>query len=252
MASSRTMAPREAPPREASSQEDVLPGRWSQAASTVVAGTLMSLGLRRRSLGGTMMALASGALLYQGLHSRKRATGARTAGRAPASKEARRGHGIEVERTLTVGRPAEVLYRLWREPSTLSLLMADFAVVRPTAGDGRHWEIQEPLGRKVSFDSHVVEDRSPEFIRWESTEDSPVETQGWVRFTPAPANWGTEVTLHLAFVPPGGALVEALANRMRAIPTMRVMKALRRFKSLAETGEIPTLDHNPSARVSAD
>ncbi|GMT96089.1 hypothetical protein KH5H1_02080 [Corallococcus caeni] len=255
MASSRTLTLRELHPREALPQEDVLPGRWSQAATAVVAGTLMSLGLRRRSLGGTVMALASGALLYQGLHSRKRApsTGARTARRALTAVEARREPRVEVERTITVGRPAEELYRLWGEPSTLNLLMAHFADVTPTrGGDGRHWQVHGPLGRELSWDSRVVEDRPPELHRWESTEDSPVKVEGQVRFKPAPADWGTEVTLHLAFAPPGGALGEALAKRLRAIPALQVMKVLRRFKSLAETGEMPTLDHNPSARVSAD
>ncbi|WP_223634330.1 SRPBCC family protein [Corallococcus sp. EGB] len=204
----------------------------------------MSLGLRRRSFGGTVVALASGALLYRGLHGR-------TARRGAAREGARRGNFVEVERTLTVGRPAEELYRLWREPSTLRRLMAGFADVTPTEGDGRHWEIHEPLG-KLSFDSRVVEDRPAEFMSWESTEGSAVRTRGWIRFRPAPADWGTEVTMHVAFLPPGGALVEALAQRLEAIPALRVMTALRRFKSLAETGELPTLAHNPSARASAD
>jgi hypothetical protein len=36
------------------------------------------------------------------------------------------------------------------------------------------------------------------------------------------------------------------------VPKMAVGNALRRFKSLVETGEIPTLDRNPSARGSGD
>ncbi|RKH55264.1 SRPBCC family protein [Corallococcus aberystwythensis] len=250
MPSSRTTALREAPSQAAASQEDLLTKRWGPAASTVVAATLMSLGLRRRSLGGTVVALASGALLYRGLHSRRRSLS--TERRASTGEEARRVQFTQVEHTLTVGRPADVLYRLWSEPSTLSLLMAHFAEVTPTAGNGRHWRIHGPFGREVSWDSRLVEDRPPELHRWESTEDSPMKTRGWVRFKPAPSDWGTEVTLHLEFAPPGGAVAEALAKRMRGIPSMQVMKALRRFKSLAETGEIPTLDHNPSARVSAD
>ena len=246
MASSRTTtALREIRSRGEESWGEVRSGQWSKAASAVVAGTLMSLGLRRRSLGGTVVALAGGALLYRGLQGR-------TARRPAAGEEARHGHAVEVERTLTVRRPAEVLYRLWREPSTLNLLMVDFAQVTTTADGRTHWEIQEPLGRTLSFDSRVVEDHPPELILWESTKDSAVKTQGWVRFRPAPADFGTEVTLHLALSPPGGMVVEALAKRMRAIPAMRAMKVLRRFKSLAETGEIPTLDHNPSARVRAD
>jgi hypothetical protein len=35
------------------------------------------------------------------------------------------------------------------------------------------------------------------------------------------------------------------------IPRTIAEKSLRRFKSLAETGEIPTLAHNPAARLTA-
>lgn len=245
MANSRTTtALQEIRSRGEESWEGVRSGQWNKAATAVVAAALMSLGLKRRSFGGTVVALAGGALLYRGLQGR-------TSRRAATGDQAR-GHFIELEHTLTVGRPAEALYRLWREPFTLNRLMAGFAEVTPTDGDGRHWELREPLGRTLSFDSRVVEDRPAELIRWESTEGSAVKTQGWVRFRPAPADWGTEVTLHVAFSPPGGPLVEALAQRLRAIPGLRVMTALRRFKSLAETGELPSLDHNPSARASAD
>ncbi|MFB1479686.1 SRPBCC family protein [Corallococcus sp. RDP092CA] len=240
-----TTALQEIRSRGEESFEGVRAGQWSKAATAVVAAALMSLGLKRRSLGGTVVALAGGALLYRGLQGR-------TARREGAGERARRGHFIEVEHSLTVGRPAEALYRLWREPSTLSHLMAGFADVTPTEGDGRHWELHELLGRRLRFDSRVVEDRPAELIRWESTEDSAVRLRGWVRFRPTPADLDTEVTLHVGFLPPGGALVEALAQRLRAIPTQRVMTALRRFKTLAETGEAPTLGRDPSDRVNAD
>jgi hypothetical protein len=35
------------------------------------------------------------------------------------------------------------------------------------------------------------------------------------------------------------------------VPRTIATQALRRFKSLVETGEIPTLEHNPSARTDA-
>ncbi|NRD63241.1 SRPBCC family protein [Corallococcus exiguus] len=240
MTSSRTTALREV---RSQATEELRSGQWKLTAAVVVAGTMMSVGMKRRSLGGTVVALAGGAVLYGGLQSQRRALAsvARKARRALTGKEARHGQLIEVEHTLTVGRPVEELYRLWREPSTLSRLMEHFAEVTPTAGDGRHFRIHGPLGREVSWDSRLVEERAPEFHSWESTEDSPVKTRGWVRFRPAP-NGGTEVTLHQAFSPPGGALGEALAKRMRGVPAMQVRKVLRSFKSLAETGVIPTED----------
>ncbi|RKG48986.1 SRPBCC family protein [Corallococcus sp. AB011P] len=243
MTSSRTTALREVRSQATEAREELRSGQWKLTAAVVVAGTMMSVGMKRRSLGGTVVALAGGALLYQGLQSQRRALSsvARKARRALTGGEARHGQLIEVEHTLTVGRPVEELYRLWREPSTLSRLMEHFAEVTPTAGDGRHFRIHGPLGREVSWDSRLVEERSPEFHSWESTEDSPVKTRGWVRFRPAP-DGGTEVTLHQAFSPPGGALGEALAKRMRGVPAMQVRKVLRSFKSLAETGAIPTED----------
>ncbi|NNB94176.1 SRPBCC family protein [Corallococcus exiguus] len=240
MTSSRTTALREV---RSQATEELRSGQWKLTAAVVVAGTMMSVGMKRRSLGGTVVALAGGAVLYGGLQSQRRALAsvARKAHRALTGKEARHGQLIEVEHTLTVGRPVEELYRLWREPSTLSRLMEHFAEVTPTAGDGRHFRIHGPLGREVNWDSRLVEERAPEFHSWESTEDSPVKTRGWVRFRPAP-NGGTEVTLYQAFSPPGGALGEALAKRMRGVPAMQVRKVLRSFKSLAETGVIPTED----------
>ena len=50
----------------------------------------------------------------------------------------------------------------------------------------------------------------------------------------------------LDFVPPGGVLGEAASKLLNVVPGMLAGKALRRFKSLAETGEIPTTEHNPS------
>ncbi|RYZ42721.1 MAG: SRPBCC family protein [Myxococcaceae bacterium] len=251
---SRTGPPRPFEPRATHSPEELLSSHWGQAASAVLAGTFVSLGLRRRSFGGTVVALTSGALLYQGLHSRRRATpgGARTARGPPSSEQAGRTPTTHVERTITVGRPAEVLYRLWRDPQTLGRLMAPFADVKPTGGSGQHWKLHGPLGRTLEWDSRVVEERTPEFIRWESIGGGALAGQGWVRLRPAPANWGTEVTLHLAFSPPGRALAGALAKRLHGLPALPLMKVLRRFKSLAETGEMPTLQHNPSARASAD
>jgi uncharacterized membrane protein len=63
--------------------------------------------------------------------------------------------------------------------------------------------------------------------------------QGSLSFAPAPGDLGTVATLRLEAAVPGKA------GRLQA------GQVLRRFKSLAETGEIPTLEHNPSARPGA-
>jgi hypothetical protein len=67
---------------------------------------------------------------------------------------------------------------------------------------------------------------------------------GSVQFRAAPAEQGTEVTLRLT-------LDEGAAGPGEVLPRWVAGTTLRRFKSLVETGEIPTLNRNPSARASA-
>jgi uncharacterized membrane protein len=59
------------------------------------------------------------------------------------------------------------------------------------------------------------------------------------------------VKLRFRFDPPGGVLGDAAIKRFGVVPGTLTSKALRRFKSLAETGEIPTTERNPSARADA-
>jgi uncharacterized membrane protein len=73
-----------------------------------------------------------------------------------------------------------------------------------------------------------------------------------VTFRAAPAGWGTEVALHLDFGVPGGALGRAVVDHLPMAPRLAAERALRRFKSLVETGEMPTLDRNVSARGRGD
>jgi uncharacterized membrane protein len=213
-------------------------------ASVVLGGALLTLGLQRRSIGGTVMALASSGLLYRGLrglrhlspiHREQREEGAQT--EAPS-----------VARSITIGKSADELYRLWCEPRNLSQIMGHFAELSGEDAEHTHWRVSAPLGQDLEWDTRVVENRPGELLRWESVEGAPLPNQGSVRFHPAPGNWGTEVTLHLRFHPPGGAIGEAMMRRLLTVPGQLAYRALRRFKSLAETGEIPTLECNPSAR----
>ena len=69
-------------------------------------------------------------------------------------------------------------------------------------------------------------------------------------FRPAPGDRGTVVTLHLRFDPPGGTLGSAAVKLLGPTPLHVVVDgALRRFKSLIETGEIPTTERQPAARA---
>ncbi|GAA0201892.1 SRPBCC family protein [Haladaptatus pallidirubidus] len=223
-------------------------------ASTILGGTLVVVGLKRRSVGGAVATLGGGWLLYRALDGRN------GFGRMRELVGAGENYGgaeipvelTAVERSITVGKPAEELYGFWREPETLARVMAHFADVSSSGPERQHWEVRSPVGALVSWDAEIVEEREGEFLRWESVEGADIQNEGSVRFHEAPGDRGTVVTLSVRFDPPGGALGDAAVRYLRVVPNALAMKSLRRFKSLAETGEIPTLEGNPSARGTGD
>ena len=59
---------------------------------------------------------------------------------------------------------------------------------------------------------------------------------------------GTEVRVHFQYRPPAGRLGSAVAWLFGEEPSIQVREDLRRFKQLMETGEISTIDGQPSGR----
>ena len=239
----------------ASGENEVDGGRTLALAA--LGATVVALGLKRRSLVGTAMVLAGGWLLYRTLGNRDRRSGGPRAVAEAVDRGAELAESAaptEVERTVTVGGSAADLSAYWRDPELLTQIVGG-AVDVTSAGEGRtHWTAATPLGLNLEWDAELVEDSPGEVLRWESTAGLALFEEGSVRFRPAPADRGTEVTLALRFDPPGGALGRGALELLRASSALDAManKALYRFKSLAETGEIPTLEGNPSGRGRGD
>ena len=182
-------------------------------------------------LGAAVLTIGGGTLLYRRVT--KQDSSADTPG---------------LDRAITIGRPADELYRFWREPAKLAQIMAEVAEVRPVDGDRTKWTAHGPLGRDIEWEMRIVEDRPGEYMRWESGEGSSLSSTGSVRFRAAPGDRGTEVLLHMQFDAPGGAVGDMAAKLAELGHATAATAALRRFKSLVETGEIPTLDRNSAAR----
>lgn len=170
-------------------------------------------------------------------------------GRADSDGQGITGVKPEVERAITIGKTVDELRHCWLDPRTLPRVMAGFATLR-AAGDGRtHWILEAPFGRAYEWESETV-DGPGKGIGWRSLPNAAISNEGSVRFDPAPADRGTVATLHVRFDPPGGILGDALLKLLGTTPLDLVAdRALRRFKSLVETGEIPTTEPQPAARA---
>ena len=164
------------------------------------------------------------------------------------------GHeGIRVERSVTVNRPKEELFQMWRDLENLPRFMEHLESVQVDDTDsGRsHWVAQGPFDRNVEWDAEVIEERPNELLVWKSLPGSMVESMGRVEFLDAPEGRGTIVHVSMEYNPPAGSLGAAFAKLFGREPGYQIKEDLRHFKQIMETGEIPTVEGQPSGRSDA-
>jgi uncharacterized membrane protein len=209
--------------------------RWQQWVSIVGGSALAAYGVKRRSLGGTAMALVGGYIVYQGT--------------MPFVHE----HTGElfVNKAVTVNAAAHEVYRFWRDLDKLPLFMRHLRSVTVDTGGRSHWVTRGPGGRNVEWDAVVLEDREPERLAWRSLPGSDIDHEGSVEFRPAPGDRGTEVHVRLLWRPPAGRIGAGVARLFGEHPERQIREDLRRFKMLIEAGEIATTVGQPSGRRSA-
>jgi uncharacterized membrane protein len=161
------------------------------------------------------------------------------------------GHeGILVERAVTVNRPKEELYRIWRDFETLPRFMQHLESVQVDPNDpGRsHWVARAPLEKRIEWDAEVIEERENELIAWKSLPGSMVESMGRVEFVDAPGGRGAIVHVALRYNPPAGSLGAAFARLFGEEPNQQINEDLRHFKQFVETGEVATVQGQPTGR----
>lgn len=134
--------------------------------------------------------------------------------------------------TVTIACPVEPVARFWRDPAQLSMVLGDVASVDADGQDRYLWHLLQ--GPAVVWESELVEE--PDGLRFVGVGDG---SEFSVSYRPAPHDLGTEVTLRVK-TPVPGLLTGAAAYQV-----------LYRLRALLQTGEIPTIVSNPSARRSA-
>ena len=223
--------------------------RW---ASALGGAGLVLFALLRRSPLGIPMALAGGWLIYRGATGRcpvYKGLGMNTAPHQPvlgAGDVAARA--LHVEKSVTVNRSAEDLYRFWRDLENLPRFMDHLESVTAIDRKCSHWVAKAPLGTMAEWDAEIAEERENELISWRSLEHADVQNRGTVRFVPAPGGRGTEVHVSLDYSAPGGAIGATIARLLGENPEQQVSDDLRHFKQLMEAGEIPTTEGQPTDR----
>jgi hypothetical protein len=90
----------------------------------------------------------------------------------------------QIQRSITIGKPADELYTLWRVPENLSRFMAHFAEVTPKSNGLSHWRMRGPLRRLFEWDSVQMEEESGCKLAWHRLPGAELPNRGNVMFRP--------------------------------------------------------------------
>ncbi len=240
----------ESPTAGEQSCPEVNVGSTERIASILGGGTLAAFGLSRWSLGGLGLAAIGAGLVYRGATGHCGTYELMGVSTAEPGETRSLSKPIEFQRSITIDKPVEELYRLWRNFSNLPKFMKNLASVEVLDGKRSHWIAKGPGDRHVEWDAEVTSERENEQVSWRSLEGSQVETSGSVEFRRAPGNRGTEIRVDLKYNPPAGLIGAAVAWLSGHSAGQQVQEDLHRLKAQLETGTAPTTDGQPQGSCS--
>jgi uncharacterized membrane protein len=164
-------------------------------------------------------------------------------GAVPAAEDTGAG---SYGRAATIYRPLAEVYRFWRDLPNLAQAFGH--VVRVDEVDDRRsrWIVEGPGRSEVEFFVEILSEEPQRRIDW-LADGAPVPHEGWVEFMRAPGRRGTEVRLHVTYLPDVLSrtdLIPMTGDRAERL----VYEALRRVKQTMEAGEVLTADGQSSGR----
>src|SRR2546423_9666705 len=139
-------------------------GQTERWASALAGGALALYGLTQRTWGGAVLALVGGTLIYRGSTGHCHMydmLGVNTTGNETDNPlvSVPSGKGIKVEKSVTINKSPEELYRFWRNFENLPRFMNHLESVTKS-GEGRsHWVAKAPAGRTVEWDAEVYNEK---------------------------------------------------------------------------------------------
>lgn len=232
--------------------------RW---ASAIGGGALAVYGVTRllsgSSLGGAVLALVGGALVYRGttghcnMYEALGINTARSEGTDNPVVSVSATRGIKVEKSIEINKSPEEVFRFWRMFENLPRFMNHLESVTTTPSGRSHWVARAPAGTTVEWDAEVYNEKEGELIAWRSLDGADVDNAGSVRFDQAAGGRGTLVRVTLRYDPPGGALGAAVARLFGENPEQQIEEDLGRLKQVMETGATATTSEGQTSGRSA-
>lgn len=157
---------------------------------------------------------------------------------------------IHLETSVAIDRTPQELYGMWRDLKNLPLFMSNLESVKELDSRRSHWVARGLNGIRVKWDAEIYNEKPGELLAWRSL-DGDIANAGSVRFMPGPEGHGTYVQVTMNYSPPLGTAGDAIGHLFGADPARLIKEDLRRFKQIAETGEVATVKGQSSGRIEA-
>ncbi len=142
--------------------------------------------------------------------------------------------GFTVEKSVTINKSPEELYRFWRNFENLPRFMNHLQSVQVINDKRSHWVTAAPLGTHVEWDAEITAEQVNEFITWRSVEGAQVKSTGSVSFDSLSGDRGTQVRVTMEYNPPGGILGAVIAKLFGEAPDQQLAEDLFRLKQELE------------------
>ncbi|MFE5191657.1 SRPBCC family protein [Streptomyces sp. NPDC056628] len=165
-----------------------------------------------------------------------------------AVSRTRRKTPVDLTAVTTVTRSPDEAYALWKDLERLPDFMVHLDDVHVTGPRTSHWRASAPFGKTVEWDAEITQDVPGQLIAWRSVGSADIDNSGDVRFVPAPGGRGTEIRVSLRYELPGGAVGKAAAGYFGEEPHQQLDDDLRRFKQIAEVGEVVRSEGAPGGK----
>ena len=216
-------------------------GNAERAASAIAGMALAGATLRQGRLRGLLLPVAGG-LLWRAATGRcavNRALGRHSARRDAAAPvtSVQRGAGIKIERSVTVHRSRDELYRFWRNFENLPRFMDHLESVTIIDEGRSHWVVKGPAGIRVEWDAEIHNEIPNELIAWRTLAGAEANHAGSVHFEPQSPGLGTVVRVVLRYEPPAGKTGALIARLFGEEPSQQIEDDLRRLKQVMEVDE---------------
>jgi uncharacterized membrane protein len=237
-------------------------GDAERLVSVVGGAALAAYGLDRRDMSGSFLAVVGAELIRRGATGHclvydalNVSTAADATARGlhrdlPASRAAtvRASSAVKIEHVVTVKLSRDEAYAFWRNPANLPRIIQFVESVEMLTDRTAHWRVSGPAGTTIEWDAEIINEIPGELLAWKSVGDAEISNAGSLHFRPAPNGRGTEVRIVLEYEPPGGHLGAWIAKLLKENPDAQLRDALRRFKQIAETGEVLQVEGQTSGR----